>query len=46
MQVYAPLIFEECYVKHKGMNKKLRSFENENDPELSRKIDPCGGLHP
>lgn len=46
MQAYAPLIFEECYVKHKGLNKILRSFENEADPELSKLIDPTGGMHP
>jgi hypothetical protein len=46
MHVYSPLIFEECYVKHKGMNKVLKSWENEQDPELSFKIDPTGGMHP
>ena len=27
MEQYAPLIFEECYVKHKGMNKVANGFE-------------------
>ena len=31
MQQYAPLIFEECYAKHKGIQKILRAFENEQD---------------
>ena len=46
MHVYAPLIFEECYVKHKGMSKVLKSWENEQDPELTFKIDPTAGMHP
>jgi hypothetical protein len=27
MEKYAPLIFEECYIKHKGLNKIANSFE-------------------
>jgi hypothetical protein len=27
MEKYAPLIFEECYIKHKGLNKVANSFE-------------------
>ena len=27
MEKYAPLIFEECYVKHKGMTKVANTFE-------------------
>lgn len=46
MEQYAPLIFEECYVKHKGLNKVMKSFENEQDVELTAKIDPSGGMHP
>ena len=43
MKQYAPLIFEECYVKHKGLSKVANGFELEQDPELARKIDPSGG---
>lgn len=46
MHQYSPLIFEECYAKHKGLNKILKSFENEQDKELTAKIDPTGGLKP
>lgn len=31
MEQYAPLIFEECYVKHKGLNKIANAFEIEQD---------------
>lgn len=44
MHQYAPLIFEECYAKHKGLNKVLKAFENEQDKELTVKIDPSGGV--
>jgi len=44
MQQYAPLIFEECYVKHKGLTKIANGFELEQDKELSEKIDPMGGI--
>lgn len=27
MEKYAPLIFEECYIKHKGLNKVANTFE-------------------
>jgi len=43
MEQYAPLIFEECYVKHKGLSKVANAFELEQDPELARKIDPTAG---
>ena len=43
MEQYAPLIFEECYVKHKGLSKVANAFELEQDPELRRKIDPTAG---
>jgi len=43
MEQYAPLIFEECYVKHKGLSKVANAFELEQDPELSKKIDPTAG---
>lgn len=44
MEQYAPLIFEECYVKHKGLSKVANGFELEQDKELADKIDPMGGL--
>jgi len=31
MESYAPLIFEECYVKHKGLSKIANGFELEAD---------------
>jgi pimeloyl-ACP methyl ester carboxylesterase len=40
MARYAPLIFEECYVKYKKLNRVANTFEIEQDPELSQKIDP------
>ena len=42
MEQYAPLIFEECYVKHKGLTKIANGFELEQDRELASKIDPMG----
>lgn len=44
MEEYAPLIFEECYVKHKGLSKVANGFELEQDRELAEKIDPTGGI--
>ena len=44
MESYAPLIFEECYVKHKGLSRVANGFELEQDKELAAKIDPTGGL--
>lgn len=44
MEEYAPLIFEECYVKHKGLSKVANGFELEQDLELAGKIDPTGGV--
>ena len=44
MEQYAPLIFEECYVKHRGLSKIANGFELESDQELAKKIDPTGGL--
>jgi hypothetical protein len=41
MARYAPLIFEECYVKHNGLNRVANTFEMDQDPELALKIDPC-----
>ena len=40
MARYFPLIFEECYVKHKGLNRVANTFELESDPDLVAKIDP------
>ena len=40
MARYAPLIFEECYVKHNGLNRTANTFELDQDPDLSAKIDP------
>jgi hypothetical protein len=40
------LIFEECYVKHRGINKVANAFEIEQDLELAKKIDPTGGINP
>jgi len=34
MEKYAPLIFEECYVKHKNLNKVANSFELSLDPMI------------
>jgi hypothetical protein len=31
MEKYAPLIFEECYVKTKGLNKITNTFELSTD---------------
>ena len=44
MESYAPLIFEECYVKHKGQSRVANGFELEQDQELAAKIDPTGGI--
>ena len=44
MEQYAPLIFEECYVKHKGLTRVANGFELEQDAELAAKIDPAGGV--
>ena len=43
MESYAPLIFEECQVKHKGLSRIANSFELEHDTELAKKIDPTAG---
>lgn len=44
MESYQPLIFEECYVKHKGLSRVANGFELESDKELARKIDVTGGI--
>ena len=40
MERYAPLIFEECYVKNRGQNRVANTFEIEQDPNLKKKVDP------
>jgi hypothetical protein len=40
MERYAPLIFEECFVKKKGANRIANTFEIDQDEELKRKVDP------
>jgi hypothetical protein len=37
---YAPLIFEECFVKKRGQSRIANTFEIENDTELKNKVDP------
>lgn len=34
MEKYAPLIFEECYVKNKTLSKPANAFELSNDVNL------------
>jgi hypothetical protein len=34
MEKYAPLIFEECYIKHKGMVKVANTFELSGDSKV------------
>jgi hypothetical protein len=40
MEKYAPIIFEECYVKHKNLNKVANSFELQLDPHIQQKLNP------
>ena len=40
MERYAPLIFEECYVRNKGASRIANTFEIEQDKNLKQKIDP------
>ena len=40
MERYAPLIFEECFVRNKGNNRVANTFEIEQHPGLKKKIDP------
>jgi hypothetical protein len=35
MEKYAPLIFEECYVKHKGLTQVANTFELSQDEKFS-----------
>ena len=43
MENYDPIVFEECYVKHRGLERIANSFELDSDKELARKIDPTAG---
>jgi hypothetical protein len=40
MERYAPLIFEECFVKSKGANRIANTFEIDQDATLKHKVDP------
>ena len=40
MEKYAPLIFEECYIKHKGLSKVANRFELSHDVATEKKINP------
>ena len=40
MEKYAPLIFEECYVKHKTFDRIQNTFELHNDEAIKAKIHP------
>jgi len=41
MQRYAPLIFEECFVKNRGSSRIANNFELEQDAQLKAKVDPA-----
>ena len=43
MECYDPIVFEECYAKHRGLERIANSFELDNDKELAKKIDPTAG---
>ena len=40
MEKYAPLIFEECFVKTKDGSKMANAFEIDQDPVLKLKANP------
>lgn len=40
MERYAPLIFEECFVKKKGSSRIANTFEIDMDADLKKKVDP------
>lgn len=40
MEKYAPLIFEECYIKNKGHTRVANTFEIEQHQDLKNKTDP------
>ena len=41
MEKYAPLIFEECYVKNKQLNKVVNTFELGSNKDLQEKLNPA-----
>ena len=43
MENYDPIVFEECYVKHRGLERIANSFELDSDKELAKKIDSTAG---
>lgn len=40
MERYAPLIFEECFVKSKGSSRIANTFEIDQDSNLKAKTNP------
>lgn len=40
MERYAPLIFEEAFIRNQGMNRVANTFEIDNNAGLKKKIDP------
>jgi len=45
IEKYAPLVFEECYVKHQGLNKPQNSFEVASKDEKFKQVtDPTRQL--
>ncbi len=40
MEKYAPLIFEECYIKNKNASKVANAFELSLEPHMQDKVDP------
>ena len=40
MTKYAPLIFEECFVKAEGPTKVANTFEIDSRPDLKKRVDP------
>lgn len=40
MAKYAPLIFEECFIRNKGTNRIANTFEIDQHPGLKKKCDP------
>ena len=40
MERYAPLIFEECFIRNQGMNRVANTFEIDANPGLKKKTDP------
>lgn len=40
LQKYAPLIFEECFIRARGSSRIANNFELEQDASLKQKSDP------